>query len=56
MGKSVLGAVKSAGSLGTRDDEGMDPTQQEAIDEKMFALDGRPTRPKMGANAILGLI
>merc|ERR1740138_429492 len=34
---------------------GMDPTQQEAIDEKMFSLDGTPNKGKLGANAILGI-
>jgi len=33
---------------------GMDPTDQQGIDQKMFDLDGTEDKSKLGANAILG--
>jgi enolase len=35
--------------------QGMDPTKQSAIDEKMKELDGTPNKGKLGANAILAV-
>ena len=55
MGKGVLGAVKNVNEVLGPAMIGMDPTQQEAIDEKMFSLDGTPNKGKLGANAILGI-
>jgi enolase len=34
---------------------GMDATDQAALDARMLALDGTPTKSKLGANAILGV-
>jgi enolase len=34
---------------------GMDAADQEALDEKLIALDGTPNKGKLGANAILGV-
>jgi enolase len=34
---------------------GMDGLDQAAVDEKLLALDGTPTKSKLGANAILGV-
>jgi enolase len=34
---------------------GMDATDQAALDQRMLALDGTPTKSKLGANAILGV-
>merc|ERR1740115_389900 len=33
----------------------MDPTDQQAIDDKMIELDGTPNKKRLGANAILGV-
>lgn len=55
QGKGVLGAVEAvieeiAGEL-----EGMDATDQRAIDQAMIDLDGTSNKSKLGANAILGV-
>mmetsp|Transcript_23297 Transcript_23297/g.70054 ORF Transcript_23297/g.70054 Transcript_23297/m.70054 type:complete len:525 (-) Transcript_23297:27-1601(-) len=55
MGKGVMTAVKNVNEVLGPALIGMDPTAQEAIDEKMFALDGTPNKGKLGANAILGI-
>jgi len=34
---------------------GMDSTDQKAIDEKMIALDGTPTKEKLGGNSLIGV-
>jgi enolase len=34
--------------------KGMDPTDQEGIDNVMLKIDGTKNKSKMGANAILG--
>lgn len=34
---------------------GMDPSEQEVLDEKLVALDGTPNKARLGANAILGV-
>ena len=34
---------------------GMDATDQASLDSRMLALDGTPTKSKLGANAILGV-
>ena len=34
---------------------GLDPRDQEAIDQLMIELDGTPNKAKLGANAILGV-
>ena len=36
-------------------EQGMDPTKQKEVDEKMCALDGTPNKAKLGANAILAV-
>ena len=54
-GKGVLKAVASVNGPITELVTGMDATDQKAIDEAMIALDGTPTKAKLGANAILGV-
>src|SRR5688572_9486529 len=55
LGKGVLNAVKNVNeSIGPKL-VGMDPAQQKMIDEIMIALDGTPTKAKLGANALLAV-
>ena len=54
-GKGVLKAVKNVNEVIAPEIIGMDATQQRAIDQAMIALDGTPTKSKLGANAILGV-
>jgi len=55
MGKGVTQAVKHVNETLGPQLLGMDPTAQEAIDEKMFAIDGTPNKAAVGANAVLGI-
>jgi enolase len=55
MGKGVLKAVDNVNSVLGPAILGMDPTEQQAIDNKMLELDGTPNKANMGANAILGI-
>lgn len=55
MGKGVLKAVDNVNSVLGPAIVGMDPTEQQAIDNKMLELDGTPNKANMGANAILGI-
>src|SRR5271163_2548155 len=34
---------------------GMDPNEQEALDDRLRSLDGTPNKSRLGANAILGV-
>ena len=54
-GKGVLKAVKNVNEVIAPEIIGMDATQQRAIDQAMIALDGTPTKSKLGANAILAV-
>ena len=55
LGKGVLEAVQHVNLTLGPAIVGMDPTQQQQIDEKMLALDGTPNKAKVGANAVLGI-
>lgn len=55
MGKGVLKAVDNVKSVIGPAIIGMNPTEQEAIDNKMIELDGTPNKSKLGANAILAV-
>lgn len=55
MGKGVLKAVDNVNSVLGPAIIGMDPTDQQSIDNKMLELDGTPNKANMGANAILGI-
>ncbi len=55
MGKGVLNAVANVNGPIASEVTGMDPTQQEAIDNAMNILDGTPNKTNLGANAILGV-
>jgi enolase len=54
-GKGVLKAVDNVNELIAPELEGMDASEQREIDNTMLALDGTPTKSKLGANAILAV-
>ena len=55
LGKGVLKAVDNVNNVIAPALLGMSALDQRAIDQKMLALDGTPTKSKLGANAILGV-
>ncbi len=54
-GKGTLKAVDNVNKIIAPEIMGMSALDQRAIDHKMLALDGTPTKSKLGANAILGV-
>lgn len=54
-GKGTLKAVANVNNIIAPALIGMSALEQRAIDKKMLALDGTPTKSKLGANAILGV-
>src|ERR1700761_578710 len=55
LGKGVSKAVDNVNSKIAPELIGLDPRDQEAIDQLMIELDGTPNKAKLGANAILGV-
>ena len=55
LGKGVLNAVANVNNVIAPTLIGYSALEQRAIDQKMLALDGTPTKSKLGANAILGV-
>ncbi|MBQ7422840.1 MAG: phosphopyruvate hydratase [Prevotella sp.] len=55
LGKGVLKAVENVNAVIAPALKGENVLHQRAIDHKMLALDGTPTKSKLGANAILGV-
>ncbi len=55
LGKGVLRAVANINTQLAPALAGMDAADQAALDKKMIALDGTPTKSKLGANAILAV-
>lgn len=55
MGKGVEKAVRNVNEIIAPALEGMNVTDQTAIDKIMIELDGTPNKAKLGANAILGV-
>ena len=55
LGKGVLKAVENVNEVIAPAIIGMEVTDQVGIDKTMIALDGTPTKSKLGANAILGV-
>ncbi|MDP9172384.1 MAG: phosphopyruvate hydratase [Planctomycetota bacterium] len=55
VGKGVLKAVDNVNSKIAPELIGLDPRDQEAIDQLMIELDGTPNKSKLGANAMLGV-
>ena len=54
-GKGVQKAVKNVLDTITPEIEGLDATDQVAIDRTLIDLDGTPNKARLGANAILGV-
>lgn len=54
-GKGVLKAVDNVNNVIAPALKGDDVFNQRALDNKMLALDGTPTKSRLGANAILGV-
>jgi enolase 1/2/3 len=54
-GKGVLKAVNNVNEVIAPELEGMDAADQRELDNTMLALDGTPTKSKLGANAILAV-
>src|SRR5277367_6831962 len=55
VGKGVNKAVDNVNTKIAPELIGLDPRDQEAIDQLMIELDGTPNKSKLGANAILGV-
>ncbi len=55
LGKGTLNAVANVKAKIAPALIGMDATDQVGVDRAMLALDGTPTKSKLGANAILGV-
>jgi enolase len=55
LGKGVTKAVANVNKLISEELEGMDACDQVSVDKAMLALDGTPTKSKLGANAILAV-
>jgi enolase len=55
VGKGVTKAVENVNSKIAPELIGLDPRDQEAIDQLMIDLDGTANKAKLGANAILGV-
>src|SRR5574338_950217 len=55
LGKGVQKAVDNVNNVIAEAIIGYDVRDQQAIDRAMIALDGTPTKGKLGANAILGV-
>ncbi|CDF33583.1 enolase [Chondrus crispus] len=54
-GKGVLKAINNVNNQIAVAVIGMDPTDQEGIDQALNDLDGQPDKSRLGANAILGV-
>ena len=54
-GKGVLNAVAAVNGELRNAVVGMDPSQQQAIDEKLIAVDGTENKSRLGANALLAV-
>lgn len=55
LGKGVLNAVNNVNTILNEELQGMDVTEQGALDARMLEIDGTPNKSKLGANAILGV-
>jgi enolase len=55
LGKGVLKAVDNVNDVIASAIEGLDALDQVGVDKALLALDGTPTKSKLGANAILGV-
>jgi enolase 1/2/3 len=55
LGKGVLKAVANINGEIAKAVVGMDASDQRALDKRMIELDGKPTKSRLGANAILAV-
>ncbi|HYL84990.1 MAG TPA: phosphopyruvate hydratase [Candidatus Angelobacter sp.] len=55
LGKGVLKAVANANTEIAKAVAGLDAADQRALDKKVIALDGTPTKSRLGANALLAV-
>src|SRR5919112_2671811 len=55
LGKGVSKAVDNINGKIAPELIGLDPRDQEAIDQLMIEMDGTPNKAKLGANAVLGV-
>lgn len=55
MGKGVSQAIQSVANVLAPELRGMNALDQSLIDSTMLALDGTPTKARLGANAVLGV-
>jgi enolase len=55
LGKGVTRAVDNVNTIIAHEIEGMEATDQIALDKVLIDLDGTPNKSKLGANAILGV-
>jgi enolase len=55
LGKGVLNAIENVNNKIAPELIGLDPRDQEAIDQLMIELDGTPNKATLGANAMLGV-
>lgn len=55
MGKGVSQAIQSVANVLAPELRGMNALDQPLIDSTMLALDGTPTKARLGANAVLGV-
>ena len=55
MGKGVSQAIQSIAKILAPELRGMNALDQPLIDSTMLALDGTPTKARLGANAVLGV-
>ncbi len=55
LGQGVLQAVTNVNTILAEAVRGMEASDQQALDDKMIALDGTPNKARLGANAILGV-
>src|SRR5688572_2284141 len=54
-GKGVASAVANVDGELAEALQGLDPTDQRALDERLIELDGTPNKGRLGANAVLGV-
>src|SRR6476469_5922570 len=55
LGKGVLNAVRNVNEIIAGEIAGLDALDQAEVDHALIALDGTPTKSKLGANAILAV-
>src|SRR5437588_6549328 len=55
LGKGVLSAKRNVEELIAPEVVGLDAADQALVDKTMVALDGKPNKRKLGANAFLGV-